>query len=199
MPTILRPTLQIAATVVSIYTLVCFIRVFLTWIPSAAYSPFGQFLARICDPYLDIFKRLRLRIGRLDLSAAVAICALWGLSYILTSLANGQRITVGIILSLVVGMIWNIFSSVLGFFIFLLIIRLVVLLVSKSTYGTIWDSIDNSISPIIFAMTSMFYRGRSISFKGAVAIALIESVVLYALGKILVEGMLIPILMNIGI
>ena len=96
-------------------------------------------------------------------------------------------------------MIWNIFSSVLGFFIFLLIIRLVVLLVSKSTYGTIWDSIDNSISPIIFAMTSMFYRGRPVSFKGAVAIALIESVLLYGLGKILVEGMLIPILMNIGI
>ncbi len=199
MPTILSSTFQIAAAVVSLYTLVCFIRVFLTWIPSATYSPFGQFLARICDPYLDLFKRLGLRIGRLDLSAAVAICALWGLSYILTSLASGQRITVGIILSLVVGMIWNIFSSVLGFFIFLLIIRLVVLLVSKSTYGTIWDSIDNSISPIIFAMTSMFYRGRSISFKGAVAIALIESVVLYALGKILVEGMLIPILMNIGI
>ncbi len=199
MPVIFRTSLQIAATVVSIYTLICFIRVFLTWIPSANYSSFGQLLAKICDPYLNVFRRLGLRLGRLDLSAAVAICALWGLTYILTALSSGQRITVGMLLALITGMVWNIFASILGFLIFLLIIRLIVMLVSKSTYGTIWDTVDNSISPIIFAMTSMFYRGRSISFKGAVVIALIESVVLYALGKILVEGMLIPILMNIGI
>ncbi len=187
--------LQLLSTALSAYTLICFVRVFLTWIPSANNSSFGQVLARICDPYLNVFRRFKIfRFGRIDLSAAVAICVLWGVTYILSSLAAGQSITIGGIIVLLVSMFWNVASSLIGFFIFFLLIRLIVLLVSKSTYGTIWDAVDNSISPIIFAMSSMFYRNRNVSFKGALVISFIESIILYAMGNVLVYRILIPAL-----
>lgn len=191
---------SILATVISIYTFLCIIRIFLSWIPGAEYSGFGRFLSAVCDPYLNLFSKLRfLRFGMLDLSPMVAICILWGGSYIFSSLATGGKLTVGFISSLIVSMLWNVFSSILIFFAILLLIRLIVLMVSQTTYGTIWDSLDRSISPIIFAMTSMFYKGRSISFKGALVISFIECVVLYVLGKLLIEGMLCPLLMNLPI
>lgn len=198
-PTI-QTILKISSTVLSAYTLICFVRVFLTWIPGAERSSFGQILSKICDPYLDVFRKLKIfRFGRIDLSAAVAICILWGLTYMLSSLSAGESITLGRIIAILVQMIWNVASSLIGFFIFFLLIRLIVLLVSKSTYGTIWDAVDNSISPIIFAMSSMFYRNRSVSFKGALVISLIESVVLYAMGNVLMYTIVIPALANLPI
>lgn len=194
----LNQIFSILATVVSFYTLICVIRIFLTWIPGASYSNFGKFISNICDPYLNIFRKFSfLRFGMVDLSPMVAICVLWGTSYIFSSLAMGGKLTLGFILSLLVAMIWNVFSSILIFFAILLLIRLIVLAVSNSTYGTVWDALDRSISPIIFAMTSMFYKGRSVSFKGSLVIALIECLILYALGKILVEHMLVPLLSSL--
>ena len=68
---------QLLASVISFYTMVCFVRILLTWIPSAQYSKFGRILASICDPYLNLFRGLRfLRVGMFDLSPAVALCLL---------------------------------------------------------------------------------------------------------------------------
>lgn len=189
---------NILATLVTVYTFACLIRVLLTWIPNANNSPFGQFLSKICDPYLDVFKKMKfLRFGMLDLSAAIGICVLWGISYIFSTLALGEKITGGYILALIVSMVWSAAASLLGFFIIFLLIRLIVLLVSRSTYGTIWDAVDRSISPIIFSMTSMFYKGRAVSFKGSLVIAIVECAVLYFLGSFLIEKMLVPLLTSL--
>ena len=50
---------SVLASVVSIYTLLCFVRVMLSWFPGAEYSKFGRVLCQMCDPYLDIFRRFR--------------------------------------------------------------------------------------------------------------------------------------------
>lgn len=196
----LQTLFKLLSGIVSIYTLICLVRVFLTWIPNANFSPFGQFLSKICDPYLNIFKKIRfLQIGYFDLSAAVGLCVLWGISSILGSLATGNAITLGFVLAILVSMLWNIISSILAFFSIFLVIRLIVLLVSKSTYGTIWDTIDRTISPILFKMTAIFYKGRSVSFKGSLIIALIECILLYFIGNSLIIGTLIPILVNMPV
>ncbi|MDE6774135.1 MAG: YggT family protein, partial [Treponemataceae bacterium] len=84
------------ANVISLYALLCTIRVLLTWFPRAQYTPFGRILASLCDPYLNLFRRLRfLRISMFDLSPAVALCVLIALSHVLGNLAAARSFTLG--------------------------------------------------------------------------------------------------------
>ena len=78
---IVRAIFSSLATVVSIYSSLCLVRIFLTWIPQANYSKFGQFMSAICDPYLNIFSRVRfLRIGMIDFSPILAFALLSALA-----------------------------------------------------------------------------------------------------------------------
>ena len=53
--------------IISIYSILCFARILLSWIPSLSYSKVTQFLAKICDPYLNLFRKLPLQFASLDL------------------------------------------------------------------------------------------------------------------------------------
>ncbi len=169
---------------ISLYTLLCLVRIFLTWIPEAERSAVGRFLSRICDPYLDLFKKLDfLRFGAFDLSPIVALGVLWAFSYLLNALSAGSSFSLHLLIEVLLGLAWQIASSVLWMFLIFLIIRLIVLLFSKSTYGTIWDQIDRSISPILFRIAAPFYRGKPISFKGALIISAVTIVVFELIGR----------------
>lgn len=48
----------------------------LSWFPNARESAIGQFLARICEPYLDPFRKIIPPIGMIDISPIVAILVL---------------------------------------------------------------------------------------------------------------------------
>ncbi len=176
--------------VISIYTLLCFIRILLTWFPGASYTPFGRFLSTLCDPYLNIFRRLRfLRFSAFDLSPALAIMVLYGISYILINLMRGGIPSLGSILSLILSLIWGVVSSVLGFIIILMVIRLLVLFFSGSygNYGSIWDQLDRAMSPMVYRITSIFTGGRMIPYKTALIIAIIIMVAIEFGGKFLID------------
>ncbi|WP_407424994.1 YggT family protein, partial [Treponema sp.] len=71
---------SILTSVVLIYTILCFIRVMLSWFPGVEYSRFGAVLSQICDPYLNIFRRFRfLRFSAFDFTPAIALCVLMAL------------------------------------------------------------------------------------------------------------------------
>ena len=179
------------ANVISLYTLLCTIRVLLTWFPRAQYTPFGRILASLCDPYLNLFRRLRfLRISMFDLSPAVALCVLIALSHVLGNLAAARSFTLGGLLATVLYLLQSIVVSVFGFLILLLAIRLVVLLLGKDRYGSLWDSLDHSLSPIVFRMTAPFTRGRPTSYKTALIAAIAATIVLMIMLRV-VMAMLI--------
>ncbi len=48
----------------------------MSWFPNARESSFGQILARICEPYLEVFRRFIPPIGMIDISPIVAIVVL---------------------------------------------------------------------------------------------------------------------------
>jgi YggT family protein len=50
--------------------------ILLSWFPGARESGFGQFLAKICDPYLEPFRKIIPPLGMIDISPIVAILAL---------------------------------------------------------------------------------------------------------------------------
>lgn len=60
----------------SIYSIALIIYILMSWIPSAYESKFGQILGKICDPYLDLFRRFIPPLGMIDISPIVAFFVL---------------------------------------------------------------------------------------------------------------------------
>ena len=48
----------------------------LSWMPGGYESGIGRLLARICEPFLNLFRKLPLSFGPVDFSIMVAILAL---------------------------------------------------------------------------------------------------------------------------
>ncbi|SFJ91084.1 YggT family protein [Thermoflavimicrobium dichotomicum] len=59
-----------------IYQILIVIYVFMSWLPNVKDSSIGFLLARICEPYLSVFRRIIPPIGFIDLSPILAIIAL---------------------------------------------------------------------------------------------------------------------------
>ena len=170
---------SLLAAIISIYTILCFIRVVLTWFPGAEYSGFGRVLSQLCDPYLNIFRRFTfLRFSSFDFTPAIALCVLMAVQTLLSSLSFGHGFRLSELLAMLVMLIGNIFSSVFGFIALILLIRLFVYLFigdGSSTYS-IWTAVDRAISPIIFKIAGLFSRNRPVSFLRALVISLITVV-----------------------
>lgn len=181
---------SILASVVSIYTLLCLVRVMLSWFPGAEYSRFGQILRQMCDPYLDIFRRFRfLRFSSFDFTPAIGLCVLMALQAFFNSLAMGKAFRISTILSMLVMLVGNIFTSVLGFFAVIILVRLIVYLIIGDGQGSysIWTAMDRAISPIIFRIAGLVFRNQSISFVKAlvtsfIILAVFAVGIAYALG-----------------
>lgn len=71
--------LGILVRLVDVYTLLIFVYVMMSWIPTkrGLLADIDNVLARLCDPYLDLFRRFIPPIGGMvDISPIVAILAL---------------------------------------------------------------------------------------------------------------------------
>ena len=66
------------------YSYALIIYIFMSWIPNARETGIGMFLARICEPYLEQFRKIIPPIGMIDISPIVAI-------FVLNLAGNGVR------------------------------------------------------------------------------------------------------------
>ncbi len=78
--------LLILANVLNVYVLLLILRIFLTWFPVDPSHLMVRLLYTATDPWLNLFRNLKLVFGGLDLSPMVAIGALavsfqWGLCW----------------------------------------------------------------------------------------------------------------------
>ncbi|MBP3416722.1 MAG: YggT family protein [Spirochaetaceae bacterium] len=148
------------SAVVSLYTMMCFVRIILTWIPSLNYSKFGSFMSTLCDPYMNYFRRFRfLQFRNIDFSPILSIGLLVAVSNIFSSIAMTGRFSIGYLLASVISILWSVVASVVGFLIILLIIRLVALFLNKNG-GSLWYSLDNTLNPIVYKIAGVF-RGKN--------------------------------------
>ena len=156
---------NLLANLVSIYSLLCVVRILFTWIPQAQQSKIGIFLCKITDPYLNIFRRIKyLVIRNIDFSPIIAIAALSLISSVLNTFASTKRIFFGRILASIIGMVWNLVQTIGIVLIILMIIRLIALLLSKSS-NNIWYSVDITLRPITTFVANIFFKNKPISWK----------------------------------
>lgn len=181
---------QILTAALSIYSLLCVIRIFLTWIPGLSYSPFGRFLSSICDPFLNLFSGIRwLRFGAIDFSPIVALAVLSMASFVLENLSHGGQISFALILALIIQTAWSIFTAILLFLIIIVAIRLVVAWTGSDRNSSLWYQIDSSLSPFVYSITKLFSGGKPVAYKNALVLALVVLIVLRFGGGIAVGGL----------
>lgn len=61
---------------ISYYSYALIIYILMSWFPNARSTAIGQFFARICEPYLEPFRRIIPPIGMIDISPIVAFLVL---------------------------------------------------------------------------------------------------------------------------
>ncbi|MCU9612183.1 YggT family protein [Caldibacillus lycopersici] len=60
----------------TIYLYAIIVYIFMSWIPNARGTRFGQILANICEPYLEMFRRIIPPLGMIDFSPIIALFVL---------------------------------------------------------------------------------------------------------------------------
>jgi len=63
-------------TALNVYLIAIIIYILMSWLPGSRETAFGEALASICEPYLEIFRSFIPPIGMLDISPLVAILLL---------------------------------------------------------------------------------------------------------------------------
>ncbi|MBY0097655.1 YggT family protein [Mesobacillus maritimus] len=68
--------LSIILQLLQLYQWALIIYIFMSWFPNARESAIGQFLSRICEPYLEPFRKFIPPLGMIDISPIVAFLVL---------------------------------------------------------------------------------------------------------------------------
>lgn len=167
------------SSLISVYSLVCLARVVMSWMPNLEYTTVGRFLASVCDPYLNWFRRFSFsRIGAFDFSPIFALGLLSVASMTFSTLAVTGRITVGVILAGILQVLWSFAAFLLNIFIVLMIIRLVYDLLHRYGYSQFWTVVDRMLNPPIARVTGFFFRTQVISYRSSLALTLTVMIVL---------------------
>ncbi|QPC46271.1 YggT family protein [Mangrovibacillus cuniculi] len=67
---------NIILTLIRFYSYALIGYILMSWFPQARETAIGQFLARICEPYLEPFRKVIPPLGMIDISPIVAILVL---------------------------------------------------------------------------------------------------------------------------
>ena len=179
--------LSILSGLVVVYTVLCLISIFMTWIPGAKFTKFGKVISAITDPYLNLFsKRGWFRVGNIDFSPILAIGILSILSSIIGGIATTGRIHFGGILAMILGMLWSLISTLLGIFILLILIRWIVLLVNKGQVSTnsAWYQVDLMLQKFVYKIGNTFFR-NNLTYQKALLVSWITLGVIWFVGRVL--------------
>jgi YggT family protein len=148
-----------------------------------------EVLCRITDPYLNWFRRFpALRTGLFDLSPIVALAVLSVANNVFITLAHYGAIRLGIILAMVLSAIWSAASFILGFFIIVLVLRLIAYLTNRNVYKGFWQIIDTISQPILYRINRFLFRRRLVNYL----IGIISSIGVL-LGATFITGLIVRI------
>ena len=183
------------AALISLYSLLIWVRIVLTWLRlpgQSAENPLSQFLGRIIDPYLNWFRGIStLRRSHIDLTPLVALAVLSVVQSILRLFGSYGKITVGMVLALVLSTLWSfLISPILWFVMAVLGVRLYFCYKRGPNTLAYIKMIDSLVGGVLNWVQRLFYKGKAINDRQLVLSSLIFFVLVYlgssALVKVLV-------------
>ena len=184
----IQTILSLLAAALTVYTILCFIDILLSWIPGLKFTKFGRFISSVCDPYMNLFSRLTfLRIGNIDFSPIVSLGVLSLASAILAGIQGTGRIFFGGILGTILSSIWGIASSIISIFTLLIFIRWIVLVINKgrTSYESGWNQVDMILNKISYKVAGTFSK-KSMSYQRSLLLSWIAFAVILAVGYFMI-------------
>ena len=181
--------LGLLSAAVTIYTILCFINIIISWFPRAKFTPFGKAISALTDPYMSFFSRSGwLTFGNIDFSPILSIGILSVISSILGGITATGRLYVGGILATIISMLWNVGSSLLSIVFLLVIIRWIVLTIKHgyTPYNSGWNNIDQFLQKIAFKIAGTFVK-NTFSYQKALLITWIAFAVILGFGNVFIR------------
>ena len=195
----IQQVFRFVSAVISLYMVVIFIRIIMTWFRGFDTGRAQEFLGSITDPYLNWFRRnLPVRFGALDFSPVMGVLVLGLLNSISSQLAFAGTITFSYVLAIIVSALWSVVSFFLTFFLILSGVRLAGILINADTGGRLWLVIEQIVNPALQAGVRPLLRGRFTSYRDSLLIFIAELVVILIAGR-LVTTLLINLVRQIPI
>jgi YggT family protein len=168
---------SITRGLVGLYMFLIFIRVIVSWFSQGlrgSYPQYGgsggnisygrpyEILCAICDPYLNWFRRFRIfYIGALDFSPVAALALLSVLNTLLATLARFGRISLGIILAVLLGVVWSALSFFIGFAFILVVLRFIAYMITGINGASLfWLAVEKLSEPIVYRISRLVFRSR---------------------------------------
>lgn len=209
------------AGVVGLYSMLIVVRVVLSWIVGfdrmngwrSGYGGYGygrsgepsgiesvsDFIGRITDPYLGLFKGLSsLRRSRVDFTPVVALVVLNLVQSLLSMVARTGRVSIGVLAAIVVQGLW---SSLFAYLFIILIALLIVRYLlgrSQSYKAQNWiNAIDPILDGPVKRVYMLFFRRKGEPDDQKLVLA---SIVFYVLVFVLIKvgvGLLVGFLVSI--
>ena len=188
--------LRFISSILNIYMLIIFFRLILTWFPGMTNSRVYEIVSGITDPYLSWFRRFGLRIGSIDLSPLLAIGVLSILNRVISILAVNGYVGIGIILAMVLMAAWGILSFLIGFFVIILILRVISHYANVDNYSQFWGFIERFSHHILSWINRFFLKDRIRNTGTSIIVSIVIFGILYFIINFLVfqlSGLLINI------
>ena len=176
--------------VINIYLFLCFIKILLSWVPSAAYSSFGRVLSSICDPYLNWFRRFKFtQIGMVDFSPILSLGILSIAAQLISTLVATGSILLWGLAAAMIQLIWSFAGFLLNFLLIFLVIRLIYDIFSSSNGSPFWYNLDRLLNPVISKATG-FFSQRNLSYRSRLIITILLILLLRIALGILIGSLL---------
>jgi YggT family protein len=158
----MRAFFGLLAFLTSIYSILIFIRIILTWFSAMVPGKPVLILSIITDPYLNWWrKNLNLRAGFLDFSVIVAIVFLSLIQNVFYTLSLSEKISLGFLLAQILISLWTIVSFIIGFFLIIIILRGIAYIFSLNTYTPFWSIVESISQPVMYRINRLIY-GKNI-------------------------------------
>ena len=178
---------RILGGVLSLYMILIFVRVLLTWFSGVYYGRPYEIIRSLTDPYLNYFRRFRfLQMGNVDFSPIAGILVLVVVLNILNRLAVYGSISVGLVLAIILNSVWSAVSFLITLFIVLIVIRFVAGLINANTVNPFIRTVDMIITPLLNWIHNTFFKRRFLTLQTGLAISGASLIVLSIAGNFLV-------------
>ncbi len=168
---------------IALYSFLIWIRIFISWVvPYPRPGSFTYYLGRIVDPYLNMFRSDKARIGVLDFSPIIAIGILAVFQSILQVFGTFGTLTFGYILAVIIQAIWSYGISI---FLWIAIISLIISTIASFSSNPMMYSMSNNMSvmPWLKEMVRKSFGARIVREWVVNAITLIITLLMYFVGK----------------
>ncbi|HLW22645.1 MAG TPA: YggT family protein [Sphaerochaetaceae bacterium] len=189
----MRELARIIAVLLSVYNLLIIVRILLHWFNpfrgEQSVGGFSDMLARIVDPYLNLFRRITiLRKGTLDFTPLVALMVVNMAQRIFQTFAYTGRFSLGFTLATIVQSLWwSIGSLILGILVVLIGVRLY-FDYKKSPQAIHYISmLESWLRRPLDTIHSLFFSKRTVSDRTLLWTSLATIIVLYVVIAILIN------------